>query len=140
MNPIRILLVDDNPMFLGITSEFLRMQVELNVVGTARNGHEALSLASELQPDVILLDLNMPGLSGLETISQLQKTNPKAKIIALTMMNQEAYQPAVLAAGANGFVSKGLMGSDLVPAIQRVVGENDEKVSTTKDTKAHKGK
>ncbi|KAF0109019.1 MAG: putative two-component response regulator [Anaerolineaceae bacterium] len=126
MNTIRILLVDDNPMFLGITREFLQLQVELTVVGAAHNGREALVQAEKLKPDVILLDLNMPGLSGLETIPKLQKITPQAKIIALTMMNQEAYQPAALAAGADGFVAKGSMGAELVTTIQRVVKETGQ--------------
>ena len=126
MNTIRILLVDDNPMFLGITSEFLKMQLELTVIGTAHNGQEALAQAEKLQPDVILLDLNMPGLSGLETIPKLRQINPQAKIIALTMMNQDAYQPAALAAGAHGFVAKADMGAELIPTIQRVVKAGKE--------------
>jgi len=121
MKTIRILLVDDNPMFLGIAKDFLQLQVELSVVGSARSGQEALAQARELKPDVILLDLNMPGQSGLETIPQLKRLLPAAKIIALTMMNREAYAPAALAAGANGFVSKVNMGSDLLPAIWRVL-------------------
>ncbi len=125
MNTIRILLVDDNPMFLGITQEFLQLQVELTIVGTARNGREALTQAEKLKPDVILLDLHMPGISGVEAIPQLQKVAPQAKIIALTMMNQAAYQPAALLAGASGFVSKANMGTELIPTIQRVVKRND---------------
>jgi two-component system invasion response regulator UvrY len=126
MNPIRVLLVDDNPLFLSITSEFLKLQVELTIVGMARDGQEAIAQANQLKPDVILLDLNMPGKSGMEAIPKLQKITPQPKIIALTMMNQDAYQPAALAAGAHGFVSKGSMGSDLLPAILRVTGESEQ--------------
>ncbi len=135
MNTIRILLVDDNPMFLGITQEFLQLQVELTVIGTAHNSQEALAQAEKLKPDVILLDLNMPGPSGLETIPKLQKITPQTKIIALTMMNQDAYQPAALSAGANGFVAKANMGAELIPTIQRVVGAIDRDDLNTKNTK-----
>jgi DNA-binding NarL/FixJ family response regulator len=120
MDTIRILLVDDNLMFLEIARDFLQMQAELIVVGTAHDGQEALAQAEKLKPDVILLDLNMPGLSGLDAIPKLLQVAPQAKIIALTMMNLDAYQPIALAAGANGFVAKPDMGGDLIQTIRRV--------------------
>ncbi len=72
MDKIRILLVDDHISFLNMASSFLSDHENLIVVGTAQNGGEALSLAEDLQPDVVLLDVNMPGLSGIETTSYLR--------------------------------------------------------------------
>jgi len=125
MKPIRILLVDDNPMFLGVARDFLQLQTNLSVVGTTRSGEEALNLAKELKPDIVLLDLNMPGLSGLEAIPRLREILPEIKVIALTMMDQAAYQPAALAAGADGFVPKASMCNDLMPAILDAISDKE---------------
>ena len=118
---IRILLVDDNPTFLGVAGEFLQLQEGLEVVGAARNIAEALMHARELKPDVILLDMNMPGDSGLDAIPRLQKLSPETKIMILTMMQAEWYRSAALSAGAHDFIAKANIGSELLPAIRRVV-------------------
>ncbi|MBI2951942.1 response regulator transcription factor [bacterium] len=123
MGPVSVLLVDDSPLFLDIATRFLQEEYrgEVVVVGVAGGGEEALAQAQLLQPQVILIDLNMPGMSGLEAIPRLREALPEAGIIALTLLDGEAYRQAALAAGADGFVSKPNMGADLLPAIRRVV-------------------
>lgn len=122
MSPISVLLVDDNPTFLRITSRFLKKHDDVDLVGTAGGGVEALSQAQELRPQVILLDLAMPDLPGLEVIPRLREVVPEMRIIALTMLDTEEYRKAALAAGADEFVPKADLNKDLLPAIRRVVG------------------
>jgi DNA-binding NarL/FixJ family response regulator len=120
MKPISLLLVDDNPAFLRIVTRFLQQQDDLMVAGAARGGQEALALAQDLRPDIVLIDLAMPGLSGLETIPRLRAILPQVGIIALTMLDTNSYWQAALAAGANDFVPKASLDTDLLPAIRRV--------------------
>ena len=123
MNPVSVLLVDDSQRFLDIATNFLRVssRSEVSVVGRAQGGREALTKAQQLRPQVILIDLAMPDLPGLEAIPRLRTMLPDAVIIALTMMDQKSYQEAALEAGADEFVSKDMMGAQLLPAIHRVM-------------------
>lgn len=120
MAPISVLPVDDNVTFLHILIDFLREEEEIIVVGTARSGEEALEKAKELQPQVILLDLIMPGLGGLSAIPRLRSMMPDVGIIILTVLDAKAYREAALAAGADDFVAKANLYTDLIPAIQRL--------------------
>jgi DNA-binding NarL/FixJ family response regulator len=117
---IRVLLVDDHEPFLRVATDFLQRQHELVVVGALRGGEEALAQAQDLRPQVILIDLNMPGLNGLETIPRLRAMLPEAGIIALTLLDINIYRQPALAAGADDFVSKANLTADLLPAIRRV--------------------
>jgi two-component system nitrate/nitrite response regulator NarL len=116
---IRVLLVDDHEAFLRAVTDFLRRHDELAVVGVAYGGEEALAQAQSLQPQVILVDLNMPGLSGLETISRLRVMLPEVGIVALTLLDPSTYRQAALAVSANEFISKANLSSDLLPAIRQ---------------------
>ena len=118
---VRVLLVDDHEAFLHVATEFLQRHDELTVVGAARGGEEALTQAQDLRPQVILVDLNMPGLSGLETIPRLRAMLPEVGIIALTLLDPKAYRQAALAAGADDFVLKANLSTHLLPSIRRVV-------------------
>ena len=115
MKPISVLLVDDNPTFLRIASRYLREHCnnELDVVGTAQGGEMALALAPELQPQVILLDLSMSDMPGLKAIPLLREALPDVRIIIVTLLHTEVYRDAALAAGADGFVAKATMSTDL---------------------------
>jgi DNA-binding NarL/FixJ family response regulator len=123
MDPVSVLLVDDNPTFLRIATRFLQEHYrdEVVVVGTAGGGQEALIKARDLRPQVILLDLAMPDLPGLEAIPRLRAALPEMGIIALTVHNSNGYRQAALAAGADEFVSKANLSTDLLPAIRRVM-------------------
>jgi DNA-binding NarL/FixJ family response regulator len=118
---LAVLLVDDSQMFLDVAIAFLQRHDELLVVGAVLGGEEALVQAQELQPHVILIDLDMPGLAGLETIPRLRAMLPQAGIIALTLLSGSAYRQATLAAGGDDLVPKATMSTDLLPAIERAV-------------------
>jgi two-component system, NarL family, response regulator len=117
-----LLLVDDNPTFLRVLARFLEDQGEddLHVLGSVVGGRDALAQAERLKPDVILLDLEMPDVSGLDLLPQLRKTLPDAILVALTLMGADSFGQAALAAGADAFVSKASLEHDLVPVIRRL--------------------
>jgi DNA-binding NarL/FixJ family response regulator len=117
---IRVLVVDDNEAFLRVATDFLRRHDDLIVVGAICGGEEALAQAQDLQPQVILIGLDMPGLTGLETISRLRKVLPDVGIIALTLLEGNAYRQAAMAAGADELVPKAELTTELLPAIRRV--------------------
>ena len=139
MESVRVLLVDDNSTFLRIATRFLEQdhavtppdipaecpavipRPRVAVVGTAGGGEEALAQAERLSPHVILLDLMMPGVGGLEIISRLRAIFPDVGIIALTLLDTSSYRSAALAAGADVFIAKSAMSTDLLPAIQQVI-------------------
>jgi two-component system response regulator NreC len=114
---IRVLVVDDNEAFLRVATDFLRRHDELTVVGAICGGEEALAQAQDLQPEVILIGLDKP---GLETISRLRKVLPGVGIIALTLLEGNTYRQAAMAAGADDLVRKAELATDLLPVIRRV--------------------
>jgi DNA-binding NarL/FixJ family response regulator len=116
---ISILLVDDNAGFRGVVRRFLETEDDLTVVGEAGGGLKALSMVPELKPDVVLLDLAMPDLSGLEVIPHLRAIAPEVSIIVLTLLDSAGYCEAALVAGADDFVPKAELGATLVPSIRR---------------------
>lgn len=118
MGSIRVMLVDDNPVFVRATTQFLEAHEDMAVVGTARGGDEALEQVGELRPQVVLIDLAMPGLSGLATIPRMRHEVPDVGIIALTVMNSPGFREAALTAGADVFVPKASMRTDLLPAVR----------------------
>jgi DNA-binding NarL/FixJ family response regulator len=128
MTPISMLVVDDNPAFLRILTRFLGEQchTEVVVIGAVCGGQEAIVQAQALQPDIVLIDLAMPGLPGLETIARLHAALPGLGIIAMSLVDPDGYQVAALAAGADAFVSKASLNIDLLPTIKRVVTESVE--------------
>jgi len=118
----RIILVDDSETFLRAATGFLvRRAPWLGVAGSFCTAAEAIERSPDLQPDVILLDLVMPGISGLEAIPGFREVVPEAAIVVLTMYDSESYRQAALEAGAQEFVSKSEMVGELLPAIRRVV-------------------
>jgi DNA-binding NarL/FixJ family response regulator len=123
MDLISVLLVDDNPTFLRILRDFLSEEEDILVVGTARSGEEALVKAKELRPQVILLDLAMPGLNGFNTAPRLRSMMPDVGIIALTVLDANGYREAAVTAGADDYVAKASLNADLLPAIRRVTQE-----------------
>jgi len=122
MEPVRVLLVDDNPTFLRIAARFLEQEhcQEVVVVGTATGGEDALAKAKHLAPQVVLLDLMMPGMNGLEVIPRLKAMLPEVYIVALTLLDTSSYRSAALSAGADAFIAKTAMNTELLPAIRRV--------------------
>ena len=129
MSTISVLLVDDNPIFLHCAKRFLQKRRDVTVVGTVSGGKWAINLAQNLKPDVALIDLSMSDLPGLELIPQLRAALPEIGIIALTLFDTDDYRQAALAAGADGFVSKNTMNTDLIPTIQRITQADKAKLS-----------
>ena len=117
---IRVLLIDDNPDFLKAAVDFLRRRQELVLVGATDGGEQALAQAPILKPQVILIDLELPGLADLKTIPRLRRILPGVGIVALTLLDSRAYRKAALDAGAHAVVSKARLVSDLLPAIHRL--------------------
>lgn len=120
-HPIRILLVDDSPHFLAAARDFLHMQDSFRVIATAMDGSEAVKQSRRLEPDVILLDLNLADKSGLDLIPIFKQYMPHTKIIVLTIMQDEPYRVAAMQAGADAFVSKNEMSKTLVSNIFNLV-------------------
>lgn len=117
---IRVLLVDDHPFVREGIKSHLAMQAGIVVVGEAGNGEEALRQAARLRPGVVLMDISMPGMSGLETISRLRKKAPCARSLVLTMHDNREYIAQVFRLGARGFVRKDSSPDELVRAIRAV--------------------
>lgn len=116
------LLVDDNPHFLRVLDRFLSAYGDgtVRVVGSVVGGRDAVAQAVWLRPDVVLVDLKMPDVPGLQLLPELRKMLPDAMLIALTLMDSDEYREDTLNAGADAFVSKASLKCDLIPAIQRL--------------------
>lgn len=121
MAEIRILVADDHVVLRTGLRMLLNAQPDIKVVGEAGNGSEVLQLAAALQPDLILLDLSMPGLGGLETLPLLRKVVPSTRILILTMHDDESYLRQALHEGVAGYVLKKAADSELIAAIHAVM-------------------
>jgi DNA-binding NarL/FixJ family response regulator len=120
MDPLRLLIVDDNPQFrLGLRT-VLRTQPDVDVVGEATSGAEAVELATNLQPDVVLMDVQMPDLNGLEATRQLLQANPHIGVLMLTMFEDDDLVFEAMRAGARGYLLKGALKAELLRAIHGV--------------------
>ena len=120
MNTIQILLVDDHTIFRAGIRVLLEMQPDFKVVGEAEDGAKALALVRELQPEIILMDIAMPGVDGLSATRQIKEIAPTAKIILLTQHENKEYIQPALKIGAAGYVLKRAAADELVMAIRSV--------------------
>ncbi len=120
MDKIKVLVVDDHAMMRDGIRALLGLYDDIEVVGEASDGREAIDRAHELEPDVILMDIAMPGMDGLEATRRLKKKSPKIKVIGLTQHDNKEYILSTVKAGAVGYVPKKALGSDLVSAIRAV--------------------
>jgi two-component system, NarL family, response regulator LiaR len=118
--PIRLILVDDHAILRQGTAELLRREMDLAVVGEAGNGHEALTLVDQLHPDVVVMDIRMPGMSGVEATSQIHSTWPTIRILVLSAYDDEQYIFSLLQNGASGYLLKSVPIGELVKAIRQV--------------------
>jgi DNA-binding NarL/FixJ family response regulator len=115
MARVRILLADDHTLFCNLLRELLEPEYE--VVGCVNNGRELLTVAAALRPDVLLVDIGMPALNGLDAGRRLKQLHPEMKLIYLTMNNNVEYAREAMQAGASGFVLKNAQSSQLLQAI-----------------------
>jgi DNA-binding NarL/FixJ family response regulator len=117
---IRVLLVDDHPLVRGGLRALLAPEAEISVVGEATNGSEAISRAIDLEPDVILMDLHMSEMNGIEATRQILRAQPRIGVIALTMLEDDDTVFAAMRAGAQGYLLKGADEAEVLRAIHAV--------------------
>ncbi len=117
---IRVLLADDHIIVRGGLRRILEESGDMEVVAEAAEGREALQQIHQTKPDVAVVDISMPGLDGLEVISQVRHYYPKLPILILTMHEEEQYVVRAIAAGANGYITKRSAPEQLVKAIRKV--------------------
>ena len=120
MTEIRILLADDHNLFRQGLRQLCESKGGFVVVGEAMNGEQAVRLAGELQPDVILIDINMPQLNGIDATAQIMAANPEARIIVLTMYRQDQYVFDAIKAGAKGYLLKNVDAQELIEGVRQV--------------------
>ncbi len=115
-----LLLVDDNKAFLQSAVNFLNSHTQFKIVGMALTGEEGLEKFYELKPDILLLDLSMPGIGGLQVTRMLKSQNVSGKIIVVTLYDTPEYSYLAKTAGADGFLPKSDFGTKLVPLINNL--------------------
>ncbi len=120
MHEIRVLVVDDHAILRDGIRSLLERQDDMTVIGEAANGQEALEQIAGLHPDIVLMDINMPGMNGLEATRHVKTLYPHVKILILTQHDSQEYISPLLQAGASGYVLKRSGGREVVNAIRQV--------------------
>ena len=120
MNPITVLLAEDHTVVREGFRKMLGLEADFKVVGEAQEGRQAVALARKLQPDVVLMDIAMPHLNGLEATRQILKVLPATKVLMLSAHNDDAYVDTAIASGAVGFLLKQASSHDVCHAIMEV--------------------
>lgn len=120
MKPIKVLITDDHTLFRQGLRRVLADYDDVTVVGEAADGEEALALAAELFPDVVLMDVSMPGIGGVEAARRLRQAHPAIQIIMLTVSDKDQDLFASIKAGAHGYLLKNVQTAELIEAIRRV--------------------
>ena len=120
MTPVRVLLVDDDDLMRAGLTAVLSSDETIDVVGEAPDGRAAVERAIELRPDVVLMDVRMPGLDGIAATRELLAVSPDAKVVVLTTFEQDDYIFGALSAGASGFLLKRTRPEELIAAIHTV--------------------
>jgi DNA-binding NarL/FixJ family response regulator len=118
--PLHVVIADDHPVFLGGLRALLSTEPTIEVVGEASTGAEAVTLASELQPDVVVMDLHMPDLDGVAATKHITQDSPRIAVLVLTMFDDDDSVFAAMRAGARGYLLKGTNQADIVRAVQLV--------------------
>ena len=120
MQRIRILVADDHALVREGITAIMKLQEDLEVAGEAADGKETIRKAGKLRPDIVLMDIAMPGLGGLEATVEIKKTHPEIKILVLSQYDDKEYVSRLLKAGVSGYILKHAVGTDLVAAIRAV--------------------
>jgi DNA-binding NarL/FixJ family response regulator len=120
MRKIKVLIVDDHALMRDGISALLNVNDDIEVIGEASEGKEAIKKMAELKPDVVVMDIAMPNMDGMEATRQIVKANREVKVLILTQHENKEYVLSAIKAGASGFVPKKALGSELVSAIRSV--------------------
>ena len=119
-NPIRVLIADDHRLFAEALEAILAGEERIDVVGRAGDGQEAVELSRELKPDVVLMDISMPRVDGIEATRQIRKQDERACVLILTGSNARADVDRARRAGAAGYVTKDRIAAELIDAVLEV--------------------
>jgi DNA-binding NarL/FixJ family response regulator len=119
---LRVLVVDDNESIRRSISQILRSQPDIEVVCEAIDGADALQRIREHQPDVVLLDITMPRMNGLEVAETIKTEFPSVQVLIVSQHDSRGFQWAALAVGVSGYIIKSNVGRDLVPELRRIQG------------------
>ncbi|NIY75663.1 response regulator transcription factor [Thalassospira sp. HF15] len=128
--PLRILLCDDHALVMDGIRSRLECFEHINIIGEAGNGAEALTMAGDLHPDIVLMDISMPVMNGLEAAEKFRETLPDAKVVILSMHENPEYLRTAQQAGAKGFILKDVSSNDMVRAIETVANGGEAYSST----------
>jgi DNA-binding NarL/FixJ family response regulator len=124
MDPLTVLIVDDHQFFRDGGRVLLDAQPDMECIGEATTGEEAIRLSAEVQPDVVLMDVHMPGMSGVDATRQIVSSSPQIRVLVVTMFEDDHLVFAAMRAGARGYLLKGARHEDMVRAI-RAVGNGE---------------
>src|SRR5258708_2473691 len=130
MEPLTVVIADDHQFFRDGVRALLDAQPGMECVGEAATGEEAVRLSTEVQPDVVLMDVQMPGMSGVEATRQIVSSSPQIRVLVVTMFEDDHLVFAAMRAGARGYLLKGARHEDMMRAI-RAVGNGDAIFSPT---------
>jgi DNA-binding NarL/FixJ family response regulator len=119
---VTVLIVDDNAQLRALIREIVAEASNLQVVGEAADGAEAIQLVQALRPAIVLLDLIMPQVNGLEVLRWIKVEHPETKVIIVTVHDEDAYRQAAETSGADAFLLKKTLGTVLLPTIRRLCG------------------
>jgi DNA-binding NarL/FixJ family response regulator len=120
MTATRVLVADDHPTFRRGLGALLDSLPDIDLVGEAADGHAAVAMTAKLLPDVVVMDLNMPGLNGVEATRQIVAANPDVAVLVLTMLDEDESVFAAMRAGARGYVVKGADTADVIRALESI--------------------
>lgn len=120
MKKIRLVIADDHPVFIAGVRAILCSQKDMEIMAEADTGEKTLALANQWRPDVVLLDMSMPGISGIRLIQQLRRLVPQSAILAISINREEQYTAPAIRAGAQGFIAKSRQPQDFIDAIRQV--------------------
>jgi two-component system, NarL family, invasion response regulator UvrY len=121
---LKVFMVDDSPEVLSSVSQFLRETPGIEMVGVALSGEEALPELARLKPDVVLMDLSMPGMGGLEATRRIKAGVDPARVLLLSLYDAALFADDVRACGADGYLGKGQIGDHLVPLIMSLTAHS----------------
>jgi DNA-binding NarL/FixJ family response regulator len=119
---VTVLIVDDQPGVLDALRQYFAVEPDIRIVGEATDGRIAVALAGELQPDVVITDIRMPNLGGIDSIPRLREVTPRSKVIILTIYDDPTTRAQAVAAGASAFVAKQDHAEVLLDVVRQVSG------------------